>query len=315
MPGIAAAARILVRQTARLTLHLLCLAVGLFLLTRLLGGDPVRASLGPTAPAELVAQRRAELHLDQPVVKQLGLYLQDLAHLDLGRSIASGQPIGEKLTPRIANSVELGLAALPLVALGATLGVAAAALTRNGRRRMLERLFAGGTGFFTAVPEFLLAAALIYGFAITLRWFPTAGHTDWRSLILPALALGLGPAALLARVTHVETRRVLAERYILTARSKHLPPALLYGRHVLPNLLSAALGVGGMIAASLLGGAVLVENVFAWPGLGSGLVAAITVRDYPIVQAIGLLLGSLVMILNTLVDIALAALHGVEGRG
>jgi peptide/nickel transport system permease protein len=306
--------RLLIAQGARLAISLACLAIGLFFLIRLLGGDPVRASLGPTAPPELVAQRRAALHLDEPVLTQLRLYVVDLGHLDLGRSIASGQPISEKLAPRIANSMELGLAALPLVILGAALGVAAAAVTREGRRRFLDRIFARATGVFTAVPEFLLAALLIYVFAIVLRWLPAAGHTDWRSLILPALALGLGPAALLARITHVETRRVLAERYILTARSKRLPAIILYGRHVLPNLLSAALGVGGMIVASLLGGAVLVETVFAWPGLGNALVAAITVRDYPIVQAIGLLLGSIVLVLNTLVDVALAALHTSEGR-
>ena len=310
----ASTARLLLAQGARLAIGLACLAIGLFFLTRLLGGDPVRASLGPVAPPELVAQRRTALHLNEPVLTQLRLYVVDLGHFDLGRSIASGQPITAKLAPRIANSMELGLAALPLVILGAALGVAAAALTEEGRRRFLDRVFARVTGVFTAVPEFLLAAALIYVFAIVLRWLPAAGHTDWRSLILPALALGLGPAALLARITHVETRRVLAERYILTARSKRLPATILYGRHVLPNLLSATLGVGGMIVASLLGGAVLVETVFAWPGLGSALVAAITVRDYPLVQAIGLLLGSIVLVLNTLVDVALAALHTSEGR-
>jgi len=310
---ITAAARIVMRQAARLAFNLGCLAVGLFILTRMLGGDPVRASLGPTAPAELVAQRRAELNLDKPVLQQLGLYVEGLGHFDLGRSIASGQPISEKLSPRIANSVELGVAALPIVLLGAVLGMAAAALTHGGRRGLLDRVFAHVTGVFTAVPEFLLAAALIYVFAILLHVLPAAGHADWRSVILPALALGTGPAALLARVTHVETRRVLGERYIVTARSKQLPPAILYGRHVLPNLLSATLGVGGMIVASLLGGAVLVESVFAWPGLGSALVAAITVRDYPIVQAIGLLLGLVVLTLNAIVDVALAALYAADG--
>lgn len=287
----------------------LCLIVGLFLLTRLLGGDPVRASLGPTAPAELVAQRRAELHLDQPLPVQFALYVTALAKGDMGRSIATGEPVSATLAPRIANSAQLGSVALILVALAIPTGMAVGILVHGGRRAQLRRSFEVGTGLTTAIPEFLLAAGLISIFSVWLGLLPSAGRTDWRSFILPALAMGLGPAALLGRVVRTETHRVLDEAYMLTARSKYLPARLLYMRHAFPNLVAATLAISGLIASSLLGGAVLVENVFAWPGLGSSLVAAITVRDYPVVQGIGLLLGLGVLAINTSVDLCLALLH------
>ena len=296
-------------RLARLAIALACLVVGLFALTRLLGGDPVRAGLGPSAPAELVAQRRADLALDKPLPLQFARYVIGLTHGDLGRSIATGEPVAAALAPRIANTLALGGAASLLVLLGAPLGMVVAIATRDGRHRHLRASFLRGTGVVTAIPEFLLAAALISLFAVWLRLLPAAGHSDWRSFVLPMLALGTAPAALLARIAHGETDRVLREPYMLTARSKHLPTALLYRRHLLPNVMGATLTVGGMIVSGLLSGAVLIETVFAWPGLGASLVAAVTVRDYPVVQGIGLLLGLGVLLANAAIDLALALLY------
>jgi peptide/nickel transport system permease protein len=156
------------------------------------------------------------------------------------------------------------------------------------------------------VPEFLTATFLAYLFAVRLGWLPVAGADSWNNYLLPALAIAIGPVAALARLTRVETVRVLSREYMVTARSKRLPPRLLYMRHALPNLLTAALTIGGMIFAALLGGTVIVENIFAWPGLGTAALNAILAKDYPTIQAILLLLGTIVLVVNTAVDGLLA---------
>src|SRR5690606_34251544 len=141
-----------------------------------------------------------------------------------------------------------------------------------------------------------------------LGWFPIAGTSGWNSLVLPALAIGIRPAFNLARIVRVEVLDVLAQDYIRTARSKRLPRQILYLRHTLPNVVTSALTIGGLTFAFLVGGTVVVENVFAWPGLGTAVVQAVVARDYPVVQAIVLLLGLSVVVVNAAVDLALVTL-------
>jgi peptide/nickel transport system permease protein len=141
---------------------------------------------------------------------------------------------------------------------------------------------------------------------VTFDVLPVAGRGGADSYVLPVLALALGPAALLARIVRVETHRVLDENFIQTARAKRLPPMRIYVRHVLPNALAATLTVAGLVLASLIAGTVLVENIFAWPGLGTSLVQSIVAKDYPMVQGLALVFGSSVLIINTAVDLMLA---------
>jgi ABC-type dipeptide/oligopeptide/nickel transport system permease component len=303
------------RRILRLITAAAILILALFLMAHVLGGDPVRAALGPTAPPEIVEARRQALHLNDPLPVQFARYLRQLSRCDLGVSITSGDAVSTLLAPRIANTLTLALAALGVVLLAVPAGAAVSILTGRGRRRWLSRVYGVGTAGFASAPEFLVAAALIFVFAVALRWVPVAGRSGWASYILPALALGLTPAAILARVAKVETDKVMAQPYITTALSKRLPLRHIYWRHVLPNTLVPILTILGTIASGLLGGAVLVENVFAWPGLGTELVAAIIVRDYPVIQAVGLLIGLGVLLVNTGVDVVVAMLDDAWAAG
>jgi peptide/nickel transport system permease protein len=145
-------------------------------------------------------------------------------------------------------------------------------------------------------------------FGVRLGWVPVAGQSGPASYVLPVMALALGPAAVLARIVRVETLTVLQADFIRTARAKRLPDRLVLARHALPNALTATLTLGGLMLSSLVVGTVLVESVFAWPGLGSSMVASIVGRDYPVAQGVVLVYGAGVLLVNLLVDVALALL-------
>jgi peptide/nickel transport system permease protein len=158
------------------------------------------------------------------------------------------------------------------------------------------------------IPDFLLGVALVAVFAVDLGWFPVASRDGAASYVLPVLALAIGPAAVLARIVRVEMLTVLETDYVRTARAKRLPALRIHLRHALPNAVTATLTLGGMLLASMVAGTVLVENVFAWPGLGSTIVESIVGKDYPLVQGTVLVYGVIVLVVNNLVDVALALL-------
>jgi peptide/nickel transport system permease protein len=285
------------------------LIVGTFLMIHLIGGDPVRASLGVDAPRALVEQRRAQLHLDKPLPVQFGHYVGGLAHGDFGASIATGEPVSRVVGDRLANTVELTIVSMiGVIVISILAGLAAGALTSDGRHPWFGLGFGTGTSLLVAFPVFLVATLLVYIFAVKLGWLPVAGKSGASSFVLPALALGLGTAAYLARVIRTETVTVLSSEYIAAARSKRLPTRVLYGRHVLRNVLTNALTIAGIAFGVMLGGSVVIESIFAWPGIGTAAVGAIQVRDYPVIQIIVLMLGMIVLVVNTLVDVALALL-------
>src|SRR5262245_35090116 len=276
----------------------------------LVPGDPVRASLGTTAPARLVKARRAELGLDKPLWQQYADYVGQAVHGDFGTSLTSGEPVSLIVRIRLPTTLRLaGLAFLFAVLVGVPLGVLSAALTRDGRRRYSELAFTTATGAFASIPSFLLAVALIYLFAIRWRIFPVAGEGGVPSYVLPIAALAIGPAAALARIVRVEGLKVLDQDYIRTARGKRLPARLIYLRHALPNMLTATLTISGLLLGGLIAGTVLIENVFAWTGLGSTLVSAVITKDYPSVQAVALVFGFFILIINFVVDMLLAIIN------
>jgi peptide/nickel transport system permease protein len=184
--------------------------------------------------------------------------------------------------------------------------MAAGSLTRDGRHRVGEFTFAGATSVVGSLPEFLMATLLVLVFAVRWRIFPVAGGSDLKGLILPVAAVSLRPVALLLRIVRVETLNVLATDYMRTARWKRLPYRRTMFRHALPHVLTAALSVGGLLFAGLVGGAVVVENVFARPGLGTALVNAVIARDYPVVQGITFVLGAVVVLVTVSVDVVTA---------
>jgi peptide/nickel transport system permease protein len=274
----------------------------------LVPGDPVRASLGPTAPASLVAERKKALGLDKPLVTQYADYVRNVLHGDFGTSLTSGEDVGQVIRQRGPSTLKLGgIAFLVAVLFAVPLGLLMAALTRDSRRRGVELGFAATTGAVAAIPSFLIAVALVYLFAVTWQVFPVAGRAGFSSWILPVAALALAPIASLSRIVRVEGLRVLEQDYIRTARGKRLPARLVYVRHALPNTLTPTLTLAGLLLGGLIAGTVLVENIFAWPGLGTTLVQAVGQKDYPTVQAVAVVFGTVVLLANFAVDVALAA--------
>ncbi|MDH2412906.1 ABC transporter permease [Nocardioides sp. CER19] len=301
--------RFAVRRTGRLLVSLWVLVTASFLMIHFVPGDPVRAALGLTAPADLVAAKREALGLNDPLLTQYVHYLGNLLHGDLGESIQSQLPVAETIGQRLPATASLAFLAFGVaIAIAVPVGVAVAVATRRGRRRRTELAFAGTSVVLGAIPDFLLGVALVAVFAVNLGWFPVAGRDGASSYVLPVLALAIGPAAVLARIVRVEMLTVLETDYIRTARAKRLPALRIHLRHALPNAVTATLTLGGMLLASMVAGTVLVENVFAWPGLGSTIVQSIVSKDYPLVQGTVLVYGVIVLIVNNLVDVALAVL-------
>jgi len=302
-------ARFLLRRLGRLVASLAVLVTLSFAMIHLIPGDPVRVALGPKAPLALVAARRHTLWLDRPLPAQFVHYLHGLLVGNLGRSVQSDLPVSEIIGQRLPYSAQLaGTAFLVIMLVSVPVGMVAAVLTRNGQRRGTELGFTTATGLFATVPEFLLGVGLVVLFGVVLKVLPVAGRSGPESYILPVAALSVGSIAALARIVRAETLTVLGADYVRTARAKRLPARLLYLRHVLPNMLTSTLTLGGLLLAGLVGGTVLVENVFAWPGIGTIVVNSVVQQDYPVAQAIVLMLGATVLIINAVVDLMLGVL-------
>ena len=299
----------LVRRGGQFLLSVWVLVTAAFLMIHLVPGDPVRAALGLNAPAELVEARRAALGLDQPLIVQYFRYIGGLFTGDMGSSMITSQPDSEIIATRLPATLQLALLAVVLVLLvSVPLGVTMAVATRGGRRRGLELAFATGSVILAAIPEFLLAVGLVYVFAVSLGWFPVAGNTAPFALVLPVVALAVGPIAVFSRIIRVEVLSVLGQDFIRTARAKRLAPRRIYSRHALPNAMTATLTLTGLLLTGMVAGTVLVENVFAWPGLGTMIVQSILTKDYSVVQGIVLVYGVGVLIVNLVIDVILALL-------
>ena len=297
------------RRAVRLTVSLFVVVTAAFAMIRLVPGDPVRAALGVDAPPDLVAAKRHELGLDHGLSAQYWRYLRHLAHGDLGVSLVTGEPVADLIRARLPATLLLAVLAFVCVLVVALPGgLLAAVWTRGGRRPRAELAFTATTSVMAGVPDFVLAAGLTAGLAVTLRIFPVAGDLGPQSYVLPVLALALAPTAVLLRIVRVETLKVLETDYLRAARAKRLPSVPLYLRHVAPNMLTASLTVAGNLLPALIAGTVLVEKVFAWPGIGSAMAQSVAAQDYAVVEASVLVLGSAVLVVNFLVDLALALL-------
>ncbi len=298
-----------IRRGRRLLVSLLVLVTASFAMIHLIPGDPVRAALGPMAPQELVQARRAALGLDDSLWLQYWRYLEHLLSGNWGTSIATDVPVSQTIGDRLPATLEIASYAFVVMLLvSVPLGVVMAALTRGGRRRRTELAFTSSSVVIAAIPDFLLAVGLVYVLGVSLGWLPVAGRSGPSSFVLPVLGLAIGPTAVLTRIVRVEMLSVLDADYIRTARAKRLPAWRVYLRHGLPNAMTTTLTVGGLMLGGLIAGTVLVENVLAWPGLGSTIVSSILAKDYPVVQGIVLVYGLGVLAINLFVDVALAVL-------
>jgi peptide/nickel transport system permease protein len=301
--------RFAARRLGRLIVSLWVLITASFFMIHLIPGDPVRAALGKYAAEQLVQAQRQALGLNDPLPVQYVHYIQHLVTGQLGTSIADGLPVSQIISQRFPATAQIALLGfLVVIVIAVPIGVLMAALTRGGRRGRLQLGFSSTTVLLAAIPDFLFAVALVYVFAVTLHWFPIAGRSGALSYLLPVLSLSLGPAAILSRIVRIELLAVLGADYVRTARAKRLGARLVYLRHALPNALTATLTFGGLLLTGLMAGTVLVENVFGWPGLGVIIVSSIQANDYPVVQALVLVYGAMILVVNLLVDVLLAVL-------
>lgn len=297
----------LARRLARFAVSMIVLVTACFAMVHALPGDPVRAALGVKTSPSVIAATRHRLGLDQSLWHQYAHYVHGLVTGHLGVSLISDTPVSQVLSQLLPATIALGLVAFAVVILVAIpAGVLIAIATHDGKRRGVHLGFAGTTGVLLSVPDYVLSVALVFVFAVTLQIFQVAGRGGPDSYVLPVIALSAGPIAYLARIVRAETQRVLGEDYMRTARAKRLPPRLRYVRHALPNILTATLTVSGFVLTSLLAGTVLVENVFAWPGIGHELVQSVLSTDFPVVQGVALFFGSAVLLINLAVDVAIA---------
>jgi peptide/nickel transport system permease protein len=285
------------------------LLLGLTLVVYLIGavtpGDPVEILLGEGAPPGEVARLRSQLGLDLPWYLQYPHYVARLLQGDLGLSYRSRLPVAEEVFGRLPATLELTLAAIGLaVAIGLPLGLLAALRPR----RALDRLAIGLAVAGSSAPVFWSGLLFILLFSVTLGWLPASGRDGPLHLVLPALVLGLSSAGLIARLARSSLLDIVSQDYIRTARSKGLPERRVVSGHALRNALVPLAAVIGLQLGGLLGGAVLTETVFAWPGLGRLTVQAIEQRDFPIVRGAVLLAGVVYSVVNVGLDLLFASL-------
>lgn len=281
-----------------------------FVIVPLIPGDPAVSAAGPDATAEQIERIRAQLGLDRPLPERLLDYVGGLLHGDLGFSFSLNAPVAEVVARRLPFTAVLAVLALVVVLLVAVpLGMAVGALTRGGRRRRLDSVFSYGTALVAAVPPYVMATLLVLLFAVSLQLLPPAytRSSPGASVLLPALALSLPSICLIARVVRRETAVVLEQDFVRTARGWRLGTARTALRYVLPNLLTSTLTLSGIVLVGMLGGAISVETVFGWPGLGLGVVNAVATKDYPLIQGIVLVLAVLSALMTTAVDVVLGA--------
>jgi peptide/nickel transport system permease protein len=297
-----------IRYVARRVLSLVPVWLGIsvlaFALATLAPGDPVRQALqqqGIDAPsAAQVADMRRELGLDAPPPVRYVRWLGDVLRGDLGRSIRTGEPVLQALAERFPRTATLAVLGVLLgLALAIPLGVISAVV----RNSVFDHGARMGALIGASIPSFWLAYLLIILFAVQLRVLPVAGSMTPQHLVLPALTLAIGAAATLTRLTRSAMLEELSQEYVRTARSKGLSERVVVVAHALRNALVAIVTVTGIRLAALLGGAVIVETIFAWPGIGKFVIDSIGARDYPTIQGFVLFTGTVVLAINLAVDL------------
>ena len=270
-----------------------------------LSGDPVLLMVPADASPVLVADTRRALGFDRPLPEQFGRYLANVAQGDLGTSLRINRPVARLIRERLPATVELTLAALLLATVTA---IPAGIVSAVKRGTIVDRLAMIGAVAGQAVPIFWLALLLITLFGVRLRWLPVFGHGTWAHLVLPAVSLSTIVLGRLARLVRSSMLEVLGQDYVRTARAKGLGELRVLSVHALRNAAIPIVTLLGLQFAQLLGGAVVTETIFAWPGVGRLVVEAIFNRDFPLVQGVVLVVSLIFVIVSLLIDIAYALL-------
>jgi ABC-type dipeptide/oligopeptide/nickel transport system permease component len=271
----------------------------------LIPGDPVALMLGDAATKDVVAQFRDHLGLDKPLLVRYVQYLGQVARGDLGRSIQQNRPVVDELADAWPATVQLAVAALVLAVLAGVVAGIVSAVWPNSVFDAVARL---GSLFGLSMPVFWTGLVMIVVFSLWLAWFPVGGIGGPAHLVLPAVTLALPSIAMIARMTRSSVLEVLREDYVRTARAKGVTERLVVVKHALRNATIPIVTLIGLQAGQLMGGAVLTETVFAWPGLGRLMVKAIFARDYVLLQGAVLVFAMAFVVVNLLVDLSYGAL-------
>jgi len=275
----------------------------LFFMLRALPGDPAQVLAGQMATPEDIELIRHQLGLDKPVYIQYAVFLGRLAKFDLGRSARTQNPVIQEIWARLPNTMLLAVVAITLACL---FGIPAGIISAIKPYTFLDYLVTSAALFGMSMPVFWLGLMLVVVFSIMLPWLPAGGTGSWKHVILPSITLTAFVVAFIARMTRSSMLEVLSQDYTTTARSKGLKEKVVVIKHALKNALIPIITVVGLQFGMLLGGAVLTETVFAWPGVGRLIVDSILARDYPVIQGTILIFGLIYTLINLMVDVIYA---------
>jgi ABC-type dipeptide/oligopeptide/nickel transport system permease component len=291
----------ILRRTAVAIPLILTIATIVFVMLRVaLPGDPAQILAGDRATPELVEQIRKNLGLDRPVAEQYLIFLANAAQGDLGRSVKFREPVLGVIAKAFPFTITLTVLS---VTVGTVVGLLVGIITAVKRGTWIDHVSIVLVVFFYSIPTFWLGLMLILIFAVALRWLPVQGTGTWQHFVMPVVTLGIGEAALVARLTRSSMIEVLGMQYVQTARAKGLKERWVILGHALKNTLIPIVTVVGLSIGGLLGGAVITENIFGLPGVGRLAIEAINNRDYPMIQGTVLLVASGFVFVNLIVDI------------
>ncbi len=296
--------RFLTTRLARAVVTIVMVVTFAFVVLRL-SGDPALLIMSVDAPPEAIAAFRQAWGLDEPLWLQYAKYFSAILHGDLGRSMRDGRDAITLVAERIPATLAL---TLPALAIKLSIGIPAGVYAALHRNSLTDRVVMGLAVLGFTVPSFVLGLLLVLVFAVQLGWLPSGGQDSWRHAILPIITLGAGGAAVLARFTRSAMLEVLGQPYIRTASAKGVPWRAVIRDHALPNAAIPTVTIVGFMVGSLIAGAVVVESVFSWPGVGRLLVVAVANRDLAVVQCILLLVAGTMVASNLVVDLLYGAL-------
>lgn len=276
-----------------------------FFAFRLIPGDAARIIAGDEAPIERVEQIRRDLGLDRPAIVQYGAYLADLARGDLGTSFSSRRPVATEIGSRYWNTFSLALAAITVATV---VGIAMGVISALFRGRWPDHLVTVTALLGISIPVFWLGLLLMQLFAVELGWLPAAGYGTWKHFVMPTITLSVFSIAFITRMTRSSLLETIQQDYVRTARAKGVRERLVLFMHSLRNALLPVTIVVGLRFGYMVGGAVITEEVFAWPGLGRLLILSVAQRDIPLVQGLLLVFATSFVVVNLIVDVLYAFL-------
>ncbi|MCY4767262.1 ABC transporter permease [Klebsiella aerogenes] len=295
-----------IKKLLSLPLILLGASLIVFMAIRMLPGDPARLMAGPQATQDDVSRMHTRLGLDDPLAVQYGHFVSGMLKGDFGTSLKSGQPVSAEMSERVPYTLGLALLAWVMaVILGIPMGMCAAIYRNHVADHVLMLVAIAGA----SIANFWLALIAMDTFSVKLGWLPLLGAEGWKSYILPSVCLGIFPMAVMSRMTRSSMVDVLGEDYIRTARAKGLAPFQVYFKHALRNALIPIVTIIALNFGSLIGGAVVTESVFNWPGIGRYLVDSVRYRDYPVIQGVTMITVASVVVMNLVGEMIIARIN------